>query len=71
MSKKNSIGIRDKINPCIIVANDIIFVFEKRSTIAPIKSPQRIAGKYDVIATSPVIFSEFVNSKTSQINATS
>ena len=71
MSKKNSIGIRDKINPCIIVASDIIFVFEKRSTIAPIKSPHSIAGKYDVIATSPVIFSEFVSSKTSQINATS
>ena len=51
--------------------NDIIFVFEKRSTIAPMKSPQRIAGKYDVIATSPVIFSEFVSSRTSQINATS
>ena len=63
MSKKNSIGISVKINPCIIVENDIILVFEKRSTIAPMNSPQRIAGKYDVIATRPVILSEFVNSK--------
>ena len=65
------LNIKKKINPCIIVANDIILVFEKRSTIAPINSPQSIAGKYDVIATKPVILSELVNSKTSHINATS
>ena len=45
ISKKNNIGISVKINPCITVANDIILVFEKRSTIAPIKSPQSMAGK--------------------------
>ena len=33
LSKKNSIGISVKINHCIIVAKDIILVFEKRSTI--------------------------------------
>ena len=43
--KKNSIGINVKIKPCIIVANDIILVFEKRSTIAPMNNPQSIAGK--------------------------
>ena len=71
ISKKNSIGISVKINPCIMVANDIILVFEKRSTIAPMNNPQSIAGKYDVIATIPVILSELVNSKTSHIKATS
>ena len=71
ISKKNSIGISVKINPCITVANDIILVFEKRSTIAPMNSPQSIAGKYDVIATRPVILSELVNSKTSHMKATS
>ena len=71
ISKKNNIGINASTKPCIIVAVDIIFVFENRSTIAPMKRPQKIAGKYEVIATIPVIFSELVSSKTSHMNATS
>ena len=55
----------------MIVAREIILVLGKRSTIAPINKPKRIAGKYVVIAINPVIFSELVISNISHINATS
>jgi hypothetical protein len=45
MLKKNNSGISAKISPCIIVANDIIFVLGNKSTIAPINKPHKIAGK--------------------------
>ncbi len=45
MLKKKNSGISAKISPCIIVANDIIFVLGNKSTIAPINKPHKIAGK--------------------------
>ena len=69
--KKNKIGIIARIIPCIIVEKDIILVLGNKSTTAPMNSPHNIAGRYVVIATNPVIFSELVKSSISQIKATS
>jgi len=64
-------GIRDITSPCSIVELIITFVFGNKSTREPTNKPKIIAGKYVVIATNPVICSEFVISSISHINATS
>ena len=71
ISRKRKRGISDITSPCSIVEPIITFVFGNKSTTEPTNNPKMIAGKYVVIATNPVICSEFVMSSISHINATS